>query len=66
MRVACVALEQEEARIAQLERPVAGADDRHRCRVERELLDLASVYISIEAVLPPASNTLSSVNRVAV
>ena len=36
--VSCVALEQEQARITQLERPVAGADDRHRCRVERKSL----------------------------
>ena len=36
--VACVALEQEQARVAQLERPVAGAHDRHRCRVERKSL----------------------------
>ena len=39
-RVACVALEQEQARIAQLERPVTGAHDRQRCRVERESFDL--------------------------
>ena len=36
--VSCVTLEQKEACIAQLERPVAGADDRHRCRVERQSL----------------------------
>ena len=34
--VSCVALEQEQAGIAELERRVTGADDRHCCRVERK------------------------------
>ena len=37
-RVAGVALEQKQAGIAEFERPVTGADDRQRCRIQRELL----------------------------
>ena len=36
--VACVALEQKQARVAQLEGPVAAAHHGQRCVLERELL----------------------------
>ena len=37
-RVAYVSLEQQQARVAKLESPVAGAHDRHHRGVERESL----------------------------